>query len=626
MRKSTTLRFILASLLAVCLGFVCACSDSENADGSSSAVVGRKYITQDYSFGEGSNDHAWMNRETTILYFYDGENGVSYYSLKDVDTDLGTSRQTDWEFFTYKVSGNKVVIKESGSTYSLIISGSNLTSSGGDLYKGSDMVASDYDLVNSLKPQTGKCGDKLTYSYNKKGYTLTIKGSGDMYDYTSSNQPWHGLYISSVVIEEGVTSIGNNAFNGFKITSIDVPETLKRIGDFALSGTFISSLPLPDSLEEIGSYAFSDCPAEYTYLTLPKNLKKIGDWAFADIAISKTLTLNEKLETIGNGVFTGVKGTLTIPNSVKSIGSLAFSGTFNKIIIGTGLESLSKVAFSAASSGTMYVNLGNPLTVEDGILAGDSKAESKWTLYVPKGSKTAYAKKAPWSYFKAIYEDSSLESGNGEPEESGTEEDKTTGKKQGYTWVNLGLPSGTKWATCNVGGSSPTDIGNYYAWGQISSEKDIPCIYGWMPDNICGNNKYDAATCAWGSAWKTPSKQQAHELCTYCSFASTKIDGKTVIKVTSKRNKACIYLPLTGYKKGEIEKEDGDITLTSYDTASPYFMIGEITEHDGSNAKNYRFNCTVGYATCDVSFNLTSWITYWSHNSTYKLPIRPVTN
>lgn len=80
---------------------------------------------------------------------------------------------------------------------------------------------------------------------------------------------------------------------------------------------------MSDNLVTVGSGAFSDCAIKYHNLSLPDNVETVGDYAFSGWQAG-TLTLNNKLKTVGKGAFVGVKGTLTIPNSVESIDFLAF--------------------------------------------------------------------------------------------------------------------------------------------------------------------------------------------------------------------------------------------------------------------------------------------------------------
>lgn len=93
---------------------------------------------------------------------------------------------------------------------------------------------------------SGKCGDNLTWTI--KDGTLTISGTGDMYDYSfifiqQNYAPWNGMPINTVVLQEGVTSIGNVAFNNCdNLTSITIPNSITRIGD----GAFLNCIHLTD--------------------------------------------------------------------------------------------------------------------------------------------------------------------------------------------------------------------------------------------------------------------------------------------------------------------------------------------------------------------------------------------
>ena len=134
----------------------------------------------------------------------------------------------------------------------------------------------------------------------------------------------------------------------------------------------------------------------------------------------------------------------------------------------------------------------------------------------------------------------------------------TTGTLNGHEWVNMGLPSGTKWATCNIGASSPSDYGNYYAWGETTTkssytesnsrtyEKDI--------SDFSGNAYYDAATANWGSGWRMPTDKDFQELKDECKWIKTVVNGKRGYRVTGLNGKS-IFLPMAGNannKAGEI--------------------------------------------------------------------------
>lgn len=90
----------------------------------------------------------------------------------------------------------------------------------------------------------GTCGTDLTWTFNEDTGVLRISGTGAMSDYTSSSIPWcdYGYSIKSVVIEEGVTSIGRSAFSWCTgLTSVTIPSSVTRIGNSAFS--YCISLP-----------------------------------------------------------------------------------------------------------------------------------------------------------------------------------------------------------------------------------------------------------------------------------------------------------------------------------------------------------------------------------------------
>lgn len=131
---------------------------------------------------------------------------------------------------------------------------------------------------------TGSCGDSLTYTVENG--ILWIQGTGDMYDCkedSSYRKPsWDPFLFTQIVIESGVTSIGDYAYafahaNGCPLTSVQLPDTLKRIGESAFSGcNNLAELVLPEGLTTIGDGAFSgDCNA-IRELNIPRSVTSIG--------------------------------------------------------------------------------------------------------------------------------------------------------------------------------------------------------------------------------------------------------------------------------------------------------------------------------------------------------------
>jgi len=138
------------------------------------------------------------------------------------------------------------------------------------------------------------------------------------------------------------------------------------------------------------------------------------------------------------------------------------------------------------------------------------------------------------------------------PDNSNKSEPKLTGFVNGHEAIDLGLS--VKWATCNYGASSPSEYGNYYAWGETTTRDSYyPDTYKYYNprtgrDNDLMNNiqgsKYDVAK-NWGSNWRMPSKSEFEELLSKCTWVWTTLSGVNGYKITS-TNGMSIFLPANG--------------------------------------------------------------------------------
>ena len=128
-----------------------------------------------------------------------------------------------------------------------------------------------------------------------------------------------------------------------------------------------------------------------------------------------------------------------------------------------------------------------------------------------------------------------------------------TGSINGYDWVDLGLPSALKWATCNVGAATPEDYGNYYAWGETTTKSEYTeensVTYGQQISDFSGNPTYDAARANWGSTWRMPTKTEMQELRNNCTWTWTAQNGVNGMRVTGPSGNS-IFLPAAGYCEG----------------------------------------------------------------------------
>lgn len=126
----------------------------------------------------------------------------------------------------------------------------------------------------------------------------------------------------------------------------------------------------------------------------------------------------------------------------------------------------------------------------------------------------------------------------------------TAGELQGHGWVDLGLPSGLKWATTNVDATEDTEYGGWYAWGMVRTTNTYGVsFYDYynsttIPSNISGTT-YDVATTKWGSDWRMPTFSEMKELAMYCSFKWENKSGTYGALLTGP-NGNTIFLPAAG--------------------------------------------------------------------------------
>ena len=177
-------------------------------------------------------------------------------------------------------------------------------------------------------PASGTCGENLTWKIEDG--VLTISGTGAMTDYSpiqGPQLPWAAAKIKSVVIESGVTSIGDFAFVGqVGLTSITIPDSVTSIGDYPFYNcSSLASIAIPNSITSIGQGAFSGC-SSLTSITIPDGVTSIGSNIFYGCSSLKSITIPDSVTTICSDAFRNCTSlrSVTIPASMASIGSHAF--------------------------------------------------------------------------------------------------------------------------------------------------------------------------------------------------------------------------------------------------------------------------------------------------------------
>ena len=227
-------------------------------------------------------------------------------------------------------------------------------------YLGTFFLLSMCFSVNAQET-SGTCGTNATWSY--EGTTLTITGTGAMADYDYGEAPWFADYaetMTSLVIEKGITSIGNNAFAGCeKLNSVSYPSTgFTSIGDYAFSGAKVKNPNLPRTLTHLGVGAYSCSQAKY--VSIPASLKKISDFAFEGCNNLESVGIFEGVEEIGESAFDGCAFTvITIPSTVQTIGVGAFMSNtaLESVYISAGVKTIGDAAFQGCT-GLKEVGIG----------------------------------------------------------------------------------------------------------------------------------------------------------------------------------------------------------------------------------------------------------------------------
>ena len=293
----------------------------------------------------------------------------------------------------------------------------------------------------AFSASSGTCGEDLTWTLDDDG-VLTIRGTGAMTSYSYYGAPWYSYGFassSSLVIEDGVTSISDYAFtDGYLLTSIEIPESVTSIGSYAFQHcTSLTSITIPESVTSIGSCAFSGCTSLtsitvsegntayasvdgvlYTYdmtelicypasktdtsFTIPDAVTSIGSYAFYKCTSLTSITISESVTSISSWAFSGCTSltSVTIPDSVTSIGSYAFyrCTKLTSITIPDAVTSIGSYAFYYCSSLTSVTSLATtPPTC-----SGDPFSSSTYSSVTLTAASKLYQYAEYWKKFSTI--------------------------------------------------------------------------------------------------------------------------------------------------------------------------------------------------------------------------------
>ena len=213
------------------------------------------------------------------------------------------------------------------------------------------------DYEDKICNKYGSYGDNVYYAYNSTTTTLNIFGTGAMADYNSLNRPWNSYCedITTVVIGNGVTSIGDNAFgNCTVLTSIIIPASVTSIGSSAFGFcASLNSITIPASVTNIGNSAFQCCTSLES-ITIPGDVTSIGSRVFYGCTSLNSIEIPVSVTTIGDYSFYGCNSleNIEIPASVTTIGRFAFNSCtgLTSIEIPANVTQISSNPFRGCSS------------------------------------------------------------------------------------------------------------------------------------------------------------------------------------------------------------------------------------------------------------------------------------
>lgn len=258
-------------------------------------------------------------------------------------------------------------------------------------------------------PLSGKCGDNVTWTLDPDAMVLTISGTGAMYDYESGTSEdksgWspyrqycysNTAHYTKIIIEEGVTRIGNNAFYmSDMLEEISISNTVEEIGDNAFSNCSLAKITIPPSVKSIGNSALGF--SLFTEIIFPEGLESLGNSVLVGCSFLKSIVLPASLKSIGNSLL-GSREYFIYCNNVNSVTYNGTGDDWKKVSIGTGNDEL--IAMVTAGEGPA------PQTVFTGKAGKSAKWEvdldTKTLTLSGSGALNSYSENnpAPWMEYR----------------------------------------------------------------------------------------------------------------------------------------------------------------------------------------------------------------------------------
>ena len=367
------------------------------------AVIHYNYISEENPLWPESNhpygadtDQSWYYQHPAAADYL----AVTFNTLREVENNadyiyiIGEDGQE--QRFTGSLSGKTVYV--TGDAFTIRLTSNSSEQAYGFAF--SSITEADKIPEIPMNP----CGDYLNWTLENG--VLTISGAGAMYDYDySSPAPWDSDKgsIEHIVLEDGVTSIGENAFDYCtSLTSVAIPDSVTSIGNSAFSSCIsLTSVAIPNSITNIGSYAFSNCDS-LPSVTIPASVTNIGSAAFRSCTSMTGIITNynnRAYESSEDGILYSkgktkliaypagkTNASFTIPYGVTNIGTSAFDGCqyLNSVVIPGGVrdigfgafqncQNLSSITIPASVTSIEWVAFYNCKSLKDVYYTGTSE-------------------------------------------------------------------------------------------------------------------------------------------------------------------------------------------------------------------------------------------------------------
>ena len=248
--------------------------------------------------------------------------------------------------------------------------------------------------TKELEADTSGTIGTVNWKYYAGPGALVVSGNGDMMDYqTEFDLPWFNFRteITSVRIEDGVTSIGARAFaECTALRSVSMPDSLTKIGDYAFSGCGdLTYIRLSSALQSIGEYAFYGC-VELAELLFPATLTDIGEYAFFGCRGLSSVSLPDSVISLGEGAFyrcAGLKDVL-LSLEITDIADYTFRGcsSLQTVIAAGEISSIGKYAFANCGKLSSIFVFGQKAAIRESAFYGCELLESLYFDGLPESA------------------------------------------------------------------------------------------------------------------------------------------------------------------------------------------------------------------------------------------------